>query len=204
MQTTLWKVLLGIGRTIDSVNRRIGRAMIFPILAAVRVSAGNAFSRKLFGLSCNALLELQWYLAALAFLGAAGYVLLVDEHVRIDALAHRFGPRARAWIDLVLLVFFVLPLTVLLGDMGFDLAWQAWQSGEMSHNASGLVRWPAYACIPLGMALLGLQALSETIRRAAFLRGRVPQAHLSEKMLPPLVAPAGEEAGADAGVGAGR
>lgn len=57
----------------------------------------------------------------------------------------------------------------------------------MSGNAGGLPRWPAYACIPLGMALLGLQALAESVRRMAFLAGRTDAPTLREKDLPPLV-----------------
>lgn len=186
-----WPFLLRISRAVDFCNRSLGRAMVWPILAAVLVSAGNAMSRKFFNLSSNAFLEVQWYCFSLAFLGAAGYVLMVDEHVRIDAVAQRLTKRARAWIDIVALVAFILPLTVLLGKLGFDLFWKAWVSGEMSYNAGGLPRWPVYFCIPLGMASLGLQALSELIRRVAWLRGIVPNPSLSESDLPPFMAEPG-------------
>lgn len=189
MKVDVWKMALHVVRAIDGLNRRVGRSMTWPILAAVLVSAGNAFSRKFFDLSSNAWLELQWYLFALAFLGAAGYVLLVDEHVRIDALAQRFGARRRALLDVAVLLGCVVPLTVFLGWQGWMLATQAWHSGEVSSNAGGLPRWPAYACIPLGMALLGLQALAESVRRLAWLAGRVGSPTRREKDLPPLVGP---------------
>jgi TRAP-type mannitol/chloroaromatic compound transport system permease small subunit len=176
-------------RVIDATNRRVGRAMVWPILGAVLVSAGNAISRKAFDLSSNAMLELQWYLFGLAFLGAAGYVLLVDEHVRIDAVARRFTARTRATIDIFVLLACVLPMVVLLGSMGWTLTAQAWTSGEVSSNAGGLPRWPAYACIPLGMALLGLQAVAETVRRGAWIAGRVQSPTLSEEAMPPLIGP---------------
>ncbi|MDH4061050.1 MAG: TRAP transporter small permease subunit [Aquincola sp.] len=161
--------------------------MVWPILAAVLVSAGNALSRKLFDLSSNAFLELQWYLFSAAFLSAAGYVLLVNEHVRIDAVSQRFKPRVRAWLDVVVLAIFVLPLTGVIGALGFHLFEQAWTSGEGSSNAGGLLRWPVYACVPFGMACLGLQALSETIRRLAWLAGRAPHPTLAESALPPFM-----------------
>ncbi|MBK9021649.1 MAG: TRAP transporter small permease subunit [Sulfuritalea sp.] len=186
-----WSSMLRLSAAIDSGNRILGRLTVWPILAAVVISAGNAVSRKFFDLSSNAFLEVQWYLFSLAFLGAAGYVLLVNEHVRIDAVSQRLPKRVRAWIDIVLFAVFVLPLTVLLGDLGFDLFWQTLQSGEMSYNAGGLPRWPAYACIPLGMATLGLQAVSELIRRGAWLRGLVPEPVLSEADLPHFMAEPG-------------
>lgn len=187
-----WRLALAMARGIDGLNRRVGRFMVWPILGAVLVSAGNAFSRKLFDLSSNALLELQWYLFGLAFLCAAGYVLQVDEHVRIDAVAQHVPARGRAVLDLVVFVVFVLPLCVLLGWLGLDLTIEAWRIGEMSSNAGGLPRWPAYACIPTGMALLGLQAVAEIVRRSAWLAGHVGRPSLKESDLPPLTASSGE------------
>lgn len=181
---TFWNRLQQLSGAIDGLNRRLGRLMIWPILGAVIVSAGNAMSRKFFGVSSNAFLEIQWYLFGTAFLGAAGYVLLVDEHVRIDAVAQRLPPRIKAWIDIVLLLVFVLPMTVMFGAMGYDVFWAAWLNGEVSSNAGGLVRWPAYLAIPLGMASLGLQAISEIIRRASWLSGVSATPNLTESMLP--------------------
>ena len=50
----------------------------------------------------------------------------------------------------------------------------AWVSGEMSSNAGGLIRWPVYGVIPLGFTILAVQALSELIKRLAFLTGAGP------------------------------
>ena len=135
-----WRLALAMARGIDGLNRRVGRFMVWPILGAVLVSAGNAFSRKLFDLSSNALLELQWYLFGLAFLCAAGYVLQVDEHVRIDAVAQHVPARGRAVLDLVVFVVFVLPLCVLLGWLGLDLTIEAWRIGGVESNALGPYR----------------------------------------------------------------
>ncbi|MFN7888211.1 MAG: TRAP transporter small permease subunit, partial [Betaproteobacteria bacterium] len=51
---------------------------------------------------------------------------------------------------------------------------RAYESGEMSQNAGGLIRWPVMLLIPLGMAILLAQAVSELIKRIAFLRGLIP------------------------------
>ena len=45
---------------------------------------------------------------------------------------------------------------------------------EYSSNAGGLIRWPVFALLPLGFLLLGIQAISELIKRIAFLKGLVP------------------------------
>ena len=178
---------LTFSRTVDRINRFVGRAMVWPLLASVFISAGNAFSRKFFSLSSNAWIEAQWHLFAVAFLGCAGYVLLVDEHVRVDALSSRWSARTRAAIDAAVLVLAAVPMTLLFAIHGWSVFVHAWRSGETSFNAGGLAVWPIYLCIPLGMALLGLQAVSELIRRIAFLQGRVERASLSEADMPPMV-----------------
>jgi len=51
---------------------------------------------------------------------------------------------------------------------------QMYQSGEMSGNPGGLIRWPVWAAIPVGITLLMLQGLSELVKRIAFLTGDGP------------------------------
>lgn len=175
---------------IDRLNRFVGRTTAWLILASILVSAGNAVVRKVFGVGSNAWLEAQWYLYGAAFLLVAGYVLMVDEHVRIDALSQRFPPRLRAWIDIVGLLLFVLPLCALMVAFGGDYLWDAWIRGERSFNADGLVRWPARVSIPLGFGLLALQAVSESIKRLEFLRGLRARPGTSEEDLPEFMGPA--------------
>ena len=83
-----WGLLLALSRAIDAVNRFLGRGVMWLILAAILVSAGNAIIRKAFDISSNAWLELQWYLFGWAFLVAASYTLQRNEHIRIDILSN--------------------------------------------------------------------------------------------------------------------
>jgi TRAP-type mannitol/chloroaromatic compound transport system permease small subunit len=94
--------------------------------------------------------------------------------VRIDALAGRWSRRTQVWVDVVGLLVFLLPLCVWVVLQSWPVFAQAWRSGEMSSNAGGLIRWPSYLLLPVGFALLGLQALSELVKRIAFLRGMGP------------------------------
>ena len=111
-------------------------------------------------------------------------MLLVDEHVRVDVLSQRFGPRLRAWLDFFVLLLVVLPACALLIGLGGALALNSWRIGETSWHPGGPLHWPVLACIPLGFGLLGLQALSELIKRAGFLLGRREKANLVEADLP--------------------
>ena len=166
--------LLSLSRLIDRLNEFVGRWLAWLVLAAVLISAANAVVRKAFNYSSNGLLEIQWYLFAAVFLLAAGYTLLRQEHVRIDVISGRFSKRTQIWIDLVGLVFFLLPFVVVVMAMVMPLVIRAYEMNEMSSNAGGLIRWPVFAMLPLGLVLLGLQAVSEIIKRIAFLKGLIP------------------------------
>ena len=166
--------LLSVSRLIDKLSERVGRAVMWLVLLAVLVSAGNAIVRKVFNTSSNAWLELQWYLFAAVFLFCAGYALLHNEHIRIDVVAGRWSPRTRAWIDIFGTLFFLLPSSILIMELSWPIFMNAWHSGETSANAGGLIRWPARLMIPIGFLLLNLQGLSELIKRVAFLKGMIP------------------------------
>jgi TRAP-type mannitol/chloroaromatic compound transport system permease small subunit len=171
------QALIALSRGIDRVTDVIGRAVIWLILMAVLVSAGNAVVRKVFNYSSNAWLELQWYLFGAAFMLAAAYTLKQNEHVRVDIL---YASRSRAtqhWIDLFGHVFFLLPFVVLMTWLLVPYALQAWNSGEMSSNAGGLIIWPARALLLAGFILLVLQALSEIIKKIAVILGLMEDPH---------------------------
>jgi len=166
--------LLKLSSLIDWLNERIGRFVMWLVLAAVLISAGNAIVRKLFGTSSNAFLEIQWYLFAAVFMLGASYAFLHNAHVRIDAVSSHLSPRTRNIIDIVGILVFLLPFCFLILDLSWPLVTQAYETGEMSQNAGGLIRWPVYAVLPAGIALLILQSASELIKRIAFLAGAAP------------------------------
>ncbi len=72
---------------MDAVTERIGRGLIWFILAAVLISGINAMMRKVFNIGSNAWLEVQWYLFAAVFMLGAGYAFLHNAHVRIDFIS---------------------------------------------------------------------------------------------------------------------
>ena len=166
--------LLTLSRLIDRGTEWLGRWVAWLVLAAVLISALNAAVRKAFNTSSNAYLEIQWYLFAAVFLLAAGYTLLRQEHVKIDVISGRFSKRTQIWIDVIGLVFFVLPLVYTVVHLSVPLVIRAYEMNEYSSNAGGLIRWPVFAMLPLGFFLLGIQAVSELIKRIAFLRGLIP------------------------------
>ena len=168
------RALLKFSKAVDWLNAQVGKYVIWLIFAATAISAINAIVRKVFDASSNAYLEAQWYLFAWSFLAAAGYTLLHREHVRIDVLNSRLSKRGQVWIDIIGFAFFLTPLCIVVLYLGTPLAIQMYQTGEMSGNSGGLIRWPVWAALPFGFTLLMLQGWSELIKRIAFLRGEGP------------------------------
>ena len=167
-------VLLALSRAIDAFTERVGRIVYWLVLIVVLISAANATVRKAFDYSSNAYLEIQWYLFSVTFLFGAGYTLLRNEHVRIDILSQRFSPRLQNWIDAIGIVLFLLPMSIILMWLGWPLFVDSYVRHEVSTNAGGLIIWPARLMIPVGFALLIIQAISELIKRVAFLTGDGP------------------------------
>jgi TRAP-type mannitol/chloroaromatic compound transport system permease small subunit len=167
------KFLLFFSRAVDALNERIGMAVRWLVLAAVLVSAVNATVRYSLNTSSNAWLELQWYLFAAVFLLAAGYTLLRNEHIRIDIFISSWPRRRVAWLDIVGGVFFLLPMALMIMWLSWPVFMDAYLRNEHSGDAGGLLRWPVKILIPVGFLLLSLQALSEIIKRIAFLTGHI-------------------------------
>ena len=168
------QALLKFSRAIDGLNAFIGKYVIWLIFAATAVSAINALVRKIFGVSSNAFLEAQWYLFAWSFLVAAGFTLLHREHVRIDVVNSRLSKRVQVWIDIVGFALFLTPLCILVLYLSWPLVIQMYQTGEVSGNPGGLIRWPVWVALPFGFTLLMLQGWSELIKCIAFIKGLGP------------------------------
>lgn len=163
--------LLQFSRLIDRMTEQVGRAALWLVLIAVLISATNAIVRKAFNVSSNAFLEIQWYLFAAMFLLTAGYTMLRQGHVKIDVILGRFPKRTQIKVEIFGIVVFLMPFVILVIELALPLVIQAYHSGEMSENSGGLIRWPVYALLPIGFTLLGLQGLSELIKRVGFLKG---------------------------------
>ena len=172
---------LSLSRLIDMISTVVGKLTMWLILATTLISAGNAIVRKAFDTSSNGLLEIQWYLFAAVFLLGAGYGFLKNSHVRIDFISSKLSDRGRNWVDVIGILVVLIPFCVISIALGWPFFMQAFTSGEISTNAGGLIRWPVYGLIPLGFALLMMQAVSELIKRIAFLTGNGPDVLSSEE-----------------------
>ena len=161
--------LLSLSRLIDWITDRFGTVAQWAVFFACFISAANALVRYFANYSSNGFLEVQWYLFAACVMLGAAQVLRVNEHVRVDVLYGQLSGRGQAILDLLGLLFFLMPVMVVMIWYSWPLFLKMYQSGEMSSNAGGLIRWPAMLMLPLGFFLVLLQGVSEAIKRVAWL-----------------------------------
>ena len=176
--------LLALSGVIDRINEWIGKSVSWLIIVSVLVSAANAIVRKTVNFSgdtgfvmqwylqsANSWLELQWYLFAAAFLGAAAYTLKQNEHIRIDILYGALSRRKQHWIDLIGHILFLMPFVLLMLYFLVPYVMISMNSGEVSQNTGGLIIWPAKMLLLIGFILLMFQGISEIIKKIAVMRG---------------------------------
>jgi len=109
--------------------------------------------------------EVQWHLYAIGFMFGIGYGLLHDSHVRVDVLAATFRPNTRAWIELIAIVFIILPLCWILISYAIPFVETSYRRGERSSAPGGLGnRWMIKGVIVLAFAYIGLAALARLMR----------------------------------------
>ncbi len=94
--------------------------------------------RYVFNNSSIALQEMEWHLFSTLFLLGIAYTLQHDAHVRVDIFYAKFKPKKQALINLIGLVIFVLPISLLTSYYGFDFAYQAFLLNEQSGDPGGL------------------------------------------------------------------
>lgn len=161
-------------RTADSIDRFIdwiGRGTAWTCLLIVLIVATNVILRYLFRIGPVSLQELEWHLLSPIALIGMSYALRHDDHVRVDILYEDFSPKVQEVIDLLVAIATVV-ISVILVKLSLDFVYQAYSLGEGSPDPGGLPhRFLLRAFIPLGFALLLLQAFARCIRSVLHLKG---------------------------------
>jgi len=163
--------MLRLAALIDAVNRRVGRAAALCALGLVLAEFGVVILRYVFGVGLIGLQEAATYQHGFLIVLGAGFALLTDEHVRVDILYGGMSPRRRALVDLLGVVFLLLPFCWVLWAYAFPYVAQSWRILEGSRENSGL---PFLYILKSGLLafalLLALQAVSLAMKSLDALR----------------------------------
>ena len=117
--------------------------------------------------------ELEWHLFAFVFLVGAGYTLLYDGHVRVDIFYQRMTTKAKAWVNLLGVLLFLLPGCFLVIDTSLKFVHNSWSVMEGSPDPGGIpYRFVLKSAIPLGFVLITLQGISLGIKSLLTILGK--------------------------------
>lgn len=146
---------------IDALNDRVGRAVAWTTLLLVLVTFVDVVMRYFFNTSYVFTQELEWHVFAFIFLMGAGYTLKNDGHVRVEVFYGRLSPNGRAWINLIGVVFFLIPSCIVFIKTSIPFVMESFRILEGSPDPGGIpFRFILKSCIPFGYVLLLLQGVS--------------------------------------------
>lgn len=161
-----------LSRAIDGALARLGRSLSWGWLALMAVIVINVLMKNLFGQGRIEFEEIQWHIYSVLFMLGLAITLATDDHVRVDLLYERFGPRTKAWVDLLGIVGLLLPFVAVLLWYGIPFVADAYATAERSTSPAGLpYRWLIKGMLVVGCALLGVAALARLSRVAAAVAG---------------------------------
>ncbi|HEX4410869.1 MAG TPA: TRAP transporter small permease subunit [Xanthobacteraceae bacterium] len=159
-----------VAAAIDRFNAGIGRIAAWACLYLVLAEFSVVVMRYAFGLGSIRLQESALYAHAGLFMLAAAWTLQADGHVRVDIFYSEAGPRARAAIDLLGALLFLIPFVAVLFWLSVPYVARSWAILERSREASGLpIVYLLKTLIPVFAFLLGLQGVAQAIRAALVL-----------------------------------
>ena len=167
------KPLKRLANAIDAANDWLGRGLSWLALAMVLVTFAVVVMRYVFGLGSTIAQESIVYMHATVFMACSGYALVHNGHVRCDIFYSVASPRAKAIIDIVGTLVFLIPTCILIGWMAWPYVRASWAVLEISQE--GRLGIPAVfllkTLILVFAVVLALQAVSLVLQSALFLAG---------------------------------
>ena len=159
----------------DRFSAALGKASAWLTLLMVVATFVVVVLRYVFDAGFIWLQEAVIWMHAFVFMVGAAYTLQREEHVRVDIFYRRMSESGRAWIDVVGVSVFLLPLCALLVWTSYDFVAMSWSLREASRESGGM----PYPLIPLLKTVLivmplavGLQGISLLLRSLHSLRAR--------------------------------
>jgi TRAP-type mannitol/chloroaromatic compound transport system permease small subunit len=158
---------------LDRISVFLGKTSAWLTLLMVIVTFVVVVMRYVFDVGFIWLQESVVWMHAFVFMVGAAYTLQQEEHVRVDIFYRDMSPQRKAWIDIIGVVLFLLPLCFFLAWKAADFVAVSWQLEESSRESGGL----PYPLIPLLKTVLivmpltvGLQGVALLMRSLAALR----------------------------------
>jgi len=156
---------------LDSISVRLGKASSWLTLFMVLVTFVVVVMRYVFDMGLIWLQESVVWMHAFVFMVGAAYTLQQEEHVRVDIFYRDMSPKRRAWVDILGVILFLLPLCAFLAWTAFDFVAMSWRLEEASRESGGLpyplipLLKSILVVMPIAVALQGLSLLTSSLKK---------------------------------------
>jgi TRAP-type mannitol/chloroaromatic compound transport system permease small subunit len=159
-------------KVVDTINECIGRAVAWLTLGCVVTCFLVVVLRYGFSIGFPWLQELYVWQHAVVFMVGAGFTMLHGGHVSVDIAYSRFGPRTKAWVDILGTLIFLLPWMAVLAWTSSQFVLSSWEILEKSSTADGMPGlYILKSTIWVFCAVVSLQGVALIARRTLFLNG---------------------------------
>ncbi|SEA60410.1 TRAP-type mannitol/chloroaromatic compound transport system, small permease component [Desulfuromusa kysingii] len=159
------KLIQRIVLTIDKLSTKIGHLTSWLSTILVLTVCYDVFTRYFLRKSSVGVQELEWHIFAVLFMLSAAYTLKIDKHVRVDVIYTQLSPRAKAWVNMLGGIIFLIPFSILVIWASQGFISMSWAIQETSPDPGGLpCRYLLKAMIPVGFGLLLLQGIAQILR----------------------------------------
>ena len=154
---------------LDRFSVATGKLTSWLTLFMVIVTSIVVVMRYVFDAGFIWLQESVIWMHAVVFMAGAAYTLQQEEHVRVDIFYRAASERGRAWIDVIGVVVFLLPLCVFLAYISYGFAAVSWSFHESSRESGGLpypwipILKSVLLFMPIAVALQGLSLLMKSL-----------------------------------------
>jgi TRAP-type mannitol/chloroaromatic compound transport system permease small subunit len=162
--------LLKISKAIDSMSDHLGSFMKWWTVPIMILLVFEVLSRRVFDAPTewNFFVTQQFF--GYFYLLMAPYGLLQNVNIRVDVFYAKFSPKTQAWIDLIGYVLVMLPLCYIAVVYGSQYAMNSVRSGEASMSPMRIPIYQVKTFLPLAFLLLGIQTISEMIKKVRFIQ----------------------------------
>ena len=159
--------------SIDRISHATGKLVAWLTLLMVIVTCIIVVMRYVFDAGLIWMQESVVWMHGTVFMLGAAYTLLHEDHVRVDVFYRAMSERRRAWVDLIGVVIFLLPLCMLLAVKSYNFAAFSWSIHEASRESGGLP-YPLVSTLKSVLVVMpiavGLQGISLLLRSVATIR----------------------------------
>ncbi len=155
-------------RTVDAINYRIGRVMMYGIFVMMGILLWSSISKTFFLPSLWTLEVAQFAMVTYYILGGP-YSIQLGSNVRMDLFYGNWSVRKKAWFDSFTVLLLIFYLGVLLYG-AVDSTSYSLQYGERNPTAWRPYLWPIKGIMTVGLFLMLLQAISELFKDIAKIR----------------------------------